>query len=133
MSELWREDPFVAAHPAHLPFWQAAESGQLLGRACIDCGKHHWYPRMVCPFCRSSNTEWTALSGRGEVYACSTLRRANPPTTLAYVKLAEGPTMLTNLVDMAESDMKIGASVQVVFRRTAEGRMAPKFTKVEAS
>ncbi|WP_326533239.1 Zn-ribbon domain-containing OB-fold protein [Pseudorhodoferax sp.] len=130
MSELWREDPYVAAHPDHLPFWQAAEEGRLLGKACTDCGKHHWYPRTVCPFCRSSNTAWVPLSGRGEVYACSTLRRADPPYTLAYVQLAEGPAMLTNLVDMAEADMRIGAPVQVVFQRTADGRMAPKFTGI---
>lgn len=130
MNERWRDDPYVAAHPDHLPFWQAAEEGRLLGKACNDCGKHHWYPRTVCPFCRSANTEWVPLSGRGEIYACSTLRRADPPYTVAYVRLAEGPTMLTNLVGMAEPDMRIGAQVQVTFERTADGRMAPKFTGI---
>ena len=130
MSELWREDPYVTAHPDHVPFWQAAEEGRLIGKACVDCGKHHWYPRTMCPFCRSGNTTWVPLSGRGKVYACSTLRRADPPYTLAYVQLAEGPSVLTNLVDMAEADMRIGAPVQVTFQCTADGRMAPKFTNI---
>jgi uncharacterized OB-fold protein len=122
------DDPFVAASPENLPFWQAAEQGQLLGKRCNDCAQHHWYPRLVCPFCGSANTAWVQLSGRGSIHACSTLRRASPPYTVAYVELAEGPTMLSNLVDMAEADMQIGAAVRVVFRRTEEGRMAPKFT-----
>lgn len=125
----WSDDPYVAALPENRPFWQAAEEGQFLGKACKSCGKFHWYPREVCPFCHSTDTHWLPLSGRGEVYAFSTLRRASPPYTLAYVHLAEGPTILTNLVDMREDEMQIGANVQVVFRRTDDGRMAPKFTK----
>lgn len=121
-------DPFVAANPENLPFWQAAEEGRLLGKRCSACSKHHWYPRVVCPFCGSANTAWVPLSGRGSIHAFSTLRRASPPYTVAYVELAEGPRVLTNLVDMAEDRMQIGAAVKVVFRRTEEGRQAPKFT-----
>ncbi len=126
-------DPFVAANPENLPFWQAAEAGRLLGKHCTDCGRHHWYPRSICPFCGSANTAWVQLSGRGRIHAFSTLRRASPPYTVAYVELVEGPRMLTNLVDMAEADMQIGAPVRVVFHRTAEGRQAPKFTRDDAT
>lgn len=127
----WRDDPYVAALPENLPFWQAAEQGRLIGKACKACNLFHWYPRVVCPFCRSADTHWLPMSGRGEVYAFSTLRRASPPYTLAYVQLSEGPMMLTNLVDMTDEEMRIGAPVRVVFRRTDEGRMAPKFTLAE--
>lgn len=124
----FKDDPFVAAIPENLPFWQATEEGRLLGKQCQACHKHHWYPRGVCPFCGSTATAWVPLSGRGTIHACSTLRRANPPYTVAYVELAEGPRMLTNLVDMDEAQMAIGTPVRVVFRRTDDGRMAPKFT-----
>lgn len=128
MNDPYLDDPYVAAQPENRPFWAAAEEGRLLGRRCQACGQHHWYPRLVCPFCSSANTEWVPLSGRGRIHAFSTLRRADPPYTVAYVELEEGPCMLTNLVDMAEADMHIGQAVKVVFRRTAEGRSAPKFT-----
>lgn len=127
MNDNFLEDPFVRSSPENLPFWEAAEQGRLLGKRCSDCSKHHWYPRVVCPFCGGGNTEWVALSGRGSIHAFSTLRRASPPYTVAYVELAEGPKMLTNLVDMAEADMHIGRAVRVVFRRTDDGRNAPKF------
>ena len=66
------------------------------------------------------------MSGRGTVYAFSTLRRANPVYTVAYVQLEEGPVMLTNLIGPVE-DIAIGQAVSVVFRRTEDGRNAPKF------
>lgn len=128
MSQAFQDDPYVATNPENLPFWQAAEEGRFLGKRCSDCGKFHWYPRTVCPFCASGNTEWAALSGAGQVHAFSTLRRASPPYTVAYVQLAEGPLVLTNLVDMGETPLAIGMPVQVVFRRTEDGRNAPKFT-----
>lgn len=121
-------DPYVAASPENLPFWQAAQAGRLLGKACSDCGRFHWYPRCICPYCRSARTEWRQLSGVGKVYAFSTLRRASPPYTVAYVQLAEGPVMLSNLVDLGDAAPAIGMPVRVVFRATEEGRMAPKFT-----
>ncbi|WP_367395314.1 Zn-ribbon domain-containing OB-fold protein [Cupriavidus sp. Agwp_2] len=124
----FQEDPYVAANPESLPFWRAAEEGVLLGKACSDCGKLHWYPRAICPFCGSDHTEWKPLSGRGTVYAFSTLRRAAQPYTVAYVQLEEGATMLTNLVEIDDNDMRIGMPVRVAFRRTDEGRNAPTFT-----
>jgi uncharacterized protein len=128
MNDAYLADPYVAAQPENRPFWAAAEQGQLLGKRCTDCGQHHWVPRVVCPFCGSGNTAWVPLSGRGRIHAFSTLRRADPPYTVAYVELDEGPRMLSNLVDMAEHEMQIGRAVKVVFRRTAEGRNAPKFS-----
>ncbi len=106
MHHAFQDDPYVAANPENLPFWQAAEEGRFVGKTCSDCGKFHWYPRAVCP----------------------TLRRASPPYTVAYVQLAEGPMVLTNLVDMSDTPLAIGLPVQVVFRRTEDGRNAPKFT-----
>lgn len=131
MASDFTSDPYVLAQPEARPFWEAAARGELLGKACEDCARVHWYPRAICPFCGSARTRWQPLSGRGTVYAFSTLRRASPPYTVAYVQLAEGPTMLTNLVDLDESAMRIGLPVRVVFRPTDEGRVAPKFTAAE--
>lgn len=128
MTTDYTQDPYVLAQPEARPFWEAAARGELLGKACEDCGELHWYPRAVCPFCGSLRTAWRRLSGRGTVYAFSTLRRADPPYTVAYVQLAEGPTLLTNLVDMPEDQMRIGLAVEVVFQPAEEGRLAPKFT-----
>ncbi len=57
-------------------------------------------------------------------------RAADRADAMAYVQLAEGPLMLTNLVDCDAEALAIGAPLRVVFRRTAEGRSAPVFRLV---
>lgn len=130
MAEIktWKTDPYVTSQPESAPFWEAAENKELLGKRCRDCGKFHWYPRALCPFCGSLNTEWQPLSGHGRLYAFSTLRRAKPPYTVAYVELDEGPRVLTRLVHVDPSQLAIGTPVHVVFERTPEGRNAPVFS-----
>lgn len=131
MTRSFLEDPYVNAHPENRPFWEAAEEGRFLGKSCESCGKVHWYPRSICPFCGSTRTRWTLLGGRGHVYAFSTLRRASSPYTVAYVQLEEGPIILTNLVEMGATQPAIGMPVKVVFRRTEDGRCAPKFVVID--
>lgn len=127
MTASFLEDPFVAANPEQRPFWAAAEEGRLLGKRCQSCDRFHWYPRSICPFCHSADTYWSPLSGLGRVHAFSTLRRARPAYIVAYVQLDEGPMLLTNLIESAALRPEIGLRVQVVFRRTEQGRCAPKF------
>jgi uncharacterized OB-fold protein len=46
---------------------------------------------------------------------------------LAYVELAEGPRMMTNIVDCDPDTVKIGQPVEVVFHDTGEGTALPRF------
>ena len=105
--------PSPGSGPDNEAFLAGAREGRLLLRHCDDCGKTHWYPRAVCPHCLSSNTQWKPASGRGTVYSHSTMQRVEPPYTLAYVTLDEGPTLLTNLVDAGPEGWRIGMPVQV--------------------
>ena len=108
--------------PDSAEFLAGAREGRLLIRRCTACRKTHWYPRPVCPFC-FGNTEWEAASGEGVIYSFS-LPRKPVPYAMAYVTLAEGPTMLTNIVGCDIDALRIGLGVRVAF--TAEG--VPAFT-----
>jgi uncharacterized protein len=123
----FEQDPFANAFPETREFWAAAEAGRLLLNTCEDCHRPHWYPRAVCPLCGSTRLRWLQASGKGTLYAFSTARRASPPYTLAYVQLAEGPTLLTNVVEADPDALAIGMAVRVTFRRADEGRMMPFF------
>lgn len=106
-------------------FLAAAAEGRLLLKRSVATGRPHWYPRALCPF-DGSDTEWFEASGDAVLYSFSTV--AGPtPYVVAYVTLAEGPTMLTNLVDCDPSSLAIGQALRVVFRRAGEGAM-PCFT-----
>lgn len=110
------------------PFWDAAKQGRFLVKTCHSCGKAHWYPRDHCPFCASADTQWIDAKGDGVIYSYSVMRRAKPPYVMAYVTLAEGPTMMTNLINCDPDKLKIGDAVSVVFVQTAEGYALPMFT-----
>jgi len=114
------------------PFWQAAREGRFLIRVCRTCERAHWYPRALCPFCFSENTEWREASGRGSIYTFSIMRRAKEPYAIAYVKLDEGPTMMTNIVDCNFENIAIDQQVEVVFRATEDGPPVPVFRPVQA-
>jgi uncharacterized protein len=117
--------PIVTVESA--PFWNAARQGRFVVPTCGACGKAHWYPRAVCPFCGAEQIEWRAASGAGAIYSFSVMRRAKEPYAIAYVTLAEGPTMLTNIVDCDFDTLRIGQSVRVVFGETENGPPVPMF------
>lgn len=126
-THAFESDAFAAAFPETREFWLAAEQGQLMLRHCEDCARTHWYPRALCPLCGSTRLRWQAASGEGTLYAFSTARRATPPYTLAYVTLAEGPTLMTNIIGAAPEALRIGMPVKVDFQPASEGRMMPFF------
>lgn len=120
-----KNDAFTA-DKALEPYWQAAREGRLLLKKCADCGKTHYYPRPLCPFCMSSSTEWLEASGTGSIYSWSVERRATPPYAIAFVTLPEGPTLLTNIVDCDFDALAIGQSVKLAFE-TREEQPVPVF------
>lgn len=111
-------------------FWDSASKGEFLIKRCTACKKTHYYPRTLCPTCFSDKTEWLAASGTGTIYSYSVMRRAPVPYAIAYVTLAEGPTLMTNLVDCDFDAIKIGQAVRLVFKPTEGGPPVPMFTPV---
>ena len=122
-----RVPPSPGIGPDNDAFIAAAKEGRFMLRWCDDCDRTHWYPRAVCPHCASTKTTWKPASGRGTVYAFSTMLRVDPPYTLAYVTLDEGPTMMTDLVGAAPDAWRIGMAVQVRFQPSDDGTPVPVF------
>ncbi|MCY1556355.1 hypothetical protein D9M68_930950 [compost metagenome] len=95
---------------------------------CDACGKPHWYPRTLCPFCLGT-THWKPSSGRGTIYSYSVTRRAGPvPYCIAYVTLDEGVTMMTQIVDCDLDTVRIGQKVVLRFSPSEDGVPLPTFT-----
>ncbi|MBT2440835.1 Zn-ribbon domain-containing OB-fold protein [Streptomyces sp. ISL-36] len=105
------------------PYWEAAGEGRLLLRRCAACGRAHHYPREFCPFCWSEDVAWETASGRATLYTWSVVHRNDLPPfgervpyVAAVVDLAEGPRMMTEVVDAPEADLRIGMELEVGFR-----------------
>ncbi len=123
-----RKIPAPVVNPENKSFFDAASNGKLLIKKCSACGEHHYYPRAICPHCFSDQTSWTESSGNGTIYSYSVMRRGTPvPYAIAYVTLAEGVTMLTNIVDCDLDAIRIGQAVRVVFKPTDGGAAVPMF------
>jgi uncharacterized OB-fold protein len=112
-------------------FWDASERGILLVKRCIDCEKPHYYPRLICPHCGSDSTEWIESCGKGILYSYSFFRRANPPQILAYVTLAEGITLLTEIINSDYEKLAVNDEVEVKFRVDPDGRYIPVYVLVK--
>ena len=116
----------LATHsPETKEFWTSLTANKFVVRRCNACGESHWYPRAICPFCHSDDTEWREASGRGVIYTYSVMRRAKTPYAIAFVTLEEGPTMMTNLVDCDLDAIRIGQPVEVTIRPNADGVPLP--------
>jgi uncharacterized OB-fold protein len=116
-------------NPENERYFEAAKEGKLLVGKCSDCGKYHFYPRVLCPHCFSDKTEWVPAKGTGVIYSYSTMRRGAPvPYTIAYVTLDEGVSMMTNIVDCDTDAIKIGDKVRLLFKSAEDGASVPVFT-----
>lgn len=112
--------PLPKPSPTSRPYWDAARRHELQLQHCGACGKYIYYPRPRCPNCMSDDLKWERVSGRGQLYSYTIVRRASTrsfadgPYVLAIIELDEGPRMTTNLI-AAQDQLKIGMPVAVYF------------------
>lgn len=116
------------------PFWEGAKAGKLMLPRCRDCNRVHWYPRLICPFCHSTNLEWIEGSGKGRLHTFAVQHRAfggwaeEVPYVTAYIDLDEGDRMMTVLrgVDATKpEEIEIGAQVEVEFEQANDDTFIP--------
>ena len=103
-------------------FWKRTRDAQLSYQQCGDCDGIVFYPRQHCTHCLGSNLQWRTASGRGTVYTFSVVRqsyhpffRSQLPYAVAWIDLAEGPRILSNVVGLADpgTQLEIGQPVVV--------------------
>jgi uncharacterized protein len=110
-------------------FFAATREGRFLLKRSVLTQRAHWYPRSQCPF-DGSDTEWFEASGRGTIYTFTII--PGPETyAVAYVTLAEGPTMLTNIVDCDLTALAVGQPVSLVLKAAGDF-VVPCFKSADA-
>ena len=118
------------------PYFAAAREGRLVVQRCAGCGTLRFPPRELCSACLSVSVEWVQVSGRGEVFSYNVMHpiyhpafATEVPYAVVVVKLAEGPKMISNLVDCPIDEIRIGMPVEVVFERASDQVTLPKFRR----
>lgn len=125
--------------PETNPFWEGTAAGLLLLARCDRCDTVIWYPKTFCPGCGGNAVSWIEASGNGTIYSYSVVHRGAgafrdaAPFVVAYVELAEGPRVLTNIVGCEPDEVSIGQPVRVVFFDTGEGCALYRFAPLDSS
>ena len=132
------EDMIDAVFPAprstelSAPYWRALDEGRLVFQRCMAC-RHAWLPaRSECPRCLAPQPTWETASGAGRLVSWVVYHHAyHPyfasrlPYNVAVVELAEGPRLITNIVQDARS-LTIDMPVELKIEREA-GVALPRF------
>ena len=122
--------PAPDRNPETAAYWDAAREHRLLIKQCDSCGEPFHYPRALCPFCLSDSS-WIEASGEGTIYSYTIVHLRDEAYVLAYVALAEGPVMMTNIVTPDPQSVRIGQPVRVSFAPTMGEDLAPVFVPVQ--
>lgn len=134
MSTLPTPAPTVTQ--ANAAFWAATAEGRFQLQRCNECDTVLWFPRRHCPSCWTENVSTFDASGKGVVYSFTVIRKGamaykeSGPFVIAYVELAEGPRVMTNIVDCDVETVKVGMHVEVVWHDTGQGNALYRFRPV---
>ena len=131
---------FPRPTPETRPSWEACSQGRLLLQRCTGCGAHQFYQRLMCTRCDGDALEWVQAGGRGTIRSFTVVRRpvskayaAQTPYVVALIELAEGPTMMSNVVECAPEAVAIGQPVEVAFEQWSEEISVPVFRPARAA
>lgn len=126
--------------PESAEYWAGLRRHELLLQRCAACGMHQFYPRALCASCGDARLSWARASGRATLKSWSVVRRAvseayaaDVPYALAIVELAEGPTLMSTLVEVALEAVQIGVALEVVYDDRPEGYTLPRFRPLSAA
>jgi len=108
-------------------FWDGCKAGELRLQRCADCRKTYFPPRPFCPACGSRAVEVFAASGKASLYSYVINHRPRSdmgaaPHSIAVVALAEGPRMMTNIIDCPQTPqaLQLDMPLEVVFQTFGE-------------
>lgn len=115
-------------------FWTGGAGGVLQIVRCRTCG--HWIhpPAPVCPVDLSRDVGPEPVSGRGTVYSFTFNHQpwtpdVRTPYAIVLVELEEQPglRLVSNLVGVADADVRVGLPVAVRFEDAGNGVHVPLF------
>lgn len=114
------------------PYWEGLQDGVLRYQHCTACGSNRLPARAACPACLSPEFEWRRASGWAKViswvvyhHAYAEHLKTQIPYDVTLVELAEGPRLLTNVVNSdAGKALRLGQKVRLKIGQVAGTALA---------
>jgi len=126
--------PLPTITPLNQPYWEGLRNRELRMQRCDGCHQVWYPPAPFCPRCWSRKFTWATLSGRGRVSSWVVFHQSyfkgfenEIPYNVAEVELDEGPRLMTNLVGIANDDIKAGMPVEIVYDNVTEELTLARF------
>lgn len=88
--------------------------GRFMIQRSRSTGQHVFYPRVAFPGTGEADLEWVEASGDATVYAITVNRARDGAYNLALVDLAEGPRMMSRVVDVETAPIGTRLRAKVV-------------------
>jgi uncharacterized OB-fold protein len=120
-------------------FWDRCAQHVLAFQKCTACGAFRNPPVPICHVCRSTDVEWSPVSGVGTVYSFTIVHHAVHPGLLdkipfnvCLVEFADAPgvRLITNVVDAGPDELEIGMPVRLHWEDLANGSTLPRFERM---
>lgn len=138
MSAARGQIPVPVPNPDNEGFWEGCRQHELRLQRCSACAAWRHQPRPMCSQCQSFEYAWARASGRGTIYTFTVVHGPTLPVfqevapyNVVVVQLAEGPFMVSNLIDCPAEGIRIGMPVQVIFDDVTDTVSLPKFRAVK--
>ncbi|MHB8377407.1 MAG: Zn-ribbon domain-containing OB-fold protein [Dehalococcoidia bacterium] len=126
--------PIPEADEASAPFFEGARRHELMLMRCRACRAWRLPSRPRCPDCWSTDTEWARASGRGALYSWGIMhQKLHPafaekvPYQFAIVELEEGPRIVSDVVSVADGELRVGMPVHAVFDDVSDDATIVRF------
>ena len=124
--------PVPRPTPTEQPFYDACAAGKLVLQRCQSCGRVLFYPRTHCDACQSDQLVWEDASGAGTIASYTVVRRGvsanfEAPYVIALIDLAEGPRMMSQIVEASPEALAVGLYDKVDFAAWSEDITLPVF------
>jgi uncharacterized OB-fold protein len=118
-------------------FWAAAEVSRLEFQVCQQCGYIRWPAAGVCPECLSREAVWQTTGNEGTVWsfvvyhhAYGPALKSQVPYNVALVELDNGVKLITRIVGVSDSEIRVGMRVRAGFEPIGDRPSAPVFCPV---
>lgn len=105
-------------------FREHLKNGRFMIQKCGKCGAFVFYPRLICTTCGAGELAWHEAGGGGAVYSTTVVRRKpdqGGDYNVALIELAEGPRLMSRVVDVPPAEVAIGMPVHAAIDQTASG------------
>jgi uncharacterized protein len=116
-------------------FYKFLAQGKLMAGKCIQCGKIHLPPRLLCDNCYSQTFAWTQMPSKGKLVTYTVIHIApqqfqdEAPYAVGIIQLENDTKLPGRITDVPEDQLKIGMTLILDFKSCNKTQPWPQWPR----